>query len=209
MLKNNLHCDEDIIKSLPYFNYGTNWACGGHTFLPESVTFDAETKYWISIYSTGPILPQTFFPVHNESTGGILLHEGKFKSEHWGYPDWTDFTEVHGAPLDSNFVLGGDPPFEITIDKGLGVSVSVTNNLPLTEDEILHNLTVNITATGGFVLNPIKNEFIPEFEEETTETIKWFPIGFGRITIDVNCTTLEVGIGKANTTGFLLLFFVI
>lgn len=201
--------DADIDKSLAYFNYTTAWACGATAFLPEPLTFDADTKYWISIYSIGPIYPQTFFPVHNESLGGILLHEGKFKSEHWGYPDWTDFTVVDGEPLDSNFVLGGDPPFEVTISKGLGVTATVTNNLPLTEDEILHNLTVNFTATGGFVLNREKGFVIPEFREGTTETFKWYPIGFGSIAINVDIKTYEVGIGTVEDTGLLLLLFVL
>lgn len=204
--------DADIDKSLPYFNdsyTGGRWGCGATGFLPEPVTFNADTKYWISIYSTGPIYPQTYFPVHNESLGGILLHEGKIKSEYWGYPDWTDFTVVHGEPLDSNFILGGYPPFEVSISKGLGVTVTITNNLPEGEEGLVYNLTVNLTATGGFVLNPIKNVLIAEFEGQTTETVKWFPIGFGSIAIDVACTSPDVGIEDADTTGFLILFFIL
>ena len=199
--------DEDIDKSLPYINESTVWACGATAFLPESVTFDADTKYWISIYSIGPIFPQTFFPVHNETLGGILLHEGKFKSEHWGYPDWTDFTVVHGEALDSNFILGGDPPNEITISKGLGVTITITNNLPEGDIGLVHNVTVNITTTGGFVINPTKNVLIPEFEGQTTETIKYYPIGFGNIAINVYCTSADVGVGTVDTTGFLIVFF--
>ena len=200
--------DADIIKSNPYFNESDAWGCGAHTFLPDPVTFDADTKYWISIYSTGPIYPQTFFPVHTESLGGILLHEGKFKSEHWGYPDWTDFTEVHGEPLDSNFILGGDPPNELTLSKGLGVTVGITNNLPEVYGPMI-NVTVNFTATGGFVLNPTKNIVIPEIASQTTETAKWFPIGFGNIAITVDIAGEGVGVGSAEDTGFLLLFFIL
>jgi hypothetical protein len=205
--------DADIDKSLPYINSTTDangmWVCGGTAFLPEPVTFNADTKYWLTIYSTGPIFPQTGWCMHCELHGGILLHEAKFKSEHWGYPDWTNFTIVNGEPLDSSFVLGGDHPFEITISKGLGVTASVTNNLPENEDFTIENLTTTFTATGGFVLNPTKTVVIPEFNEGTTETIKWFPIGIGRITIEVYCTSTNVGIGTAKDTGLLLLFFVL
>lgn len=200
--------DADILKSRPYFNLTTDWACGAWAFLSDPVTFDADTKYWISMYSIGPIFPQTFFPVHNESDGGILLHEGKFKSEHWGYPDWTDFTVVHGAPLDSNFVLGGDPPYELTISKGLGVTATITNNLPDVYPPDV-NVTVNFTATGGFVLNREKGFVIPELASGTTESVKWYPIGFGSIVINVYSVTPDIGIGSVEETGFLILFLVL
>jgi len=201
--------DADIDKSEPYINESTTWACGATAFFPEPITFNADTKYWITIYSIGPIYPQTFLPVHDEATGGILMHEAKIKSDHWGYPEWTDLTEAYGEPLDANFILGGDPPFEVTIKKGLGVKVTVTNNLPEGEQGLVHNLTVNITATGGFVLNPTKNVLVAEFEGQTTETIKWFPIGFGSITIKAACTSTDVGIGSVETEGFLALLLVL
>jgi len=201
--------DSDIDKSLPYINETNNWACGATAFFPEPITFNADTKYWITIYSIGPIYPQTYLPVHNEATGGILLHEAKFISQHWGYPDWTDFTVVHGEPLDANFILGGDPPFEITIKKGLGATISISNNLPEGEDGLVHNMTVNITATGGFVLNPTKNVLVNEFNGQTTVKIRFFPIGFGSITINVACTSEDVGIGSKEATVKLLLILVL
>ena len=201
--------DADIDKSLPYFNETTNWACGATAFFPEPITFNADTKYWITIYSIGPIYPQTFLPVHDEATGGILLHEAKIKSEHWGYPDWTDLTEVYGAPVDANFVLGGDPPFEITIKKGLGAKVTVRNNLPEGEEGLIHNMTVNISATGGFVLNPIKNVLVNEFNGQTEVIIRLFAIGFGKVTIKVVCTSEDVGIGTKETEGTLILFLLL
>jgi hypothetical protein len=203
--------DADIDKSLPYVNESTNWICGATAQFPEPITFDADTKYWITIYGVGPITPYTYFSMHNESMGGILLHEAKIKSEYWGYPVWTNFSEVPEAneTLDANFVLCGGPLFEITISKGLGVTITIINNLPEGDDGLVHNMTVNITTTGGFVLNPIKNVLIPEFEGQTTETIKYYPIGLGSIAVDVYCTALDIGIGDAEASGTLLLFFLL
>ena len=204
--------DADIDKSFPYSNStiqsGGYWSGGATAFLPQTISFNASTKYWITLYSTGPIYPQTGRMVHNESQGGILLHEAKFKSEHWGYPVWTNFSDVDGEPLDTNYVLGGDPPFNVSISKGLGVTVTVKNNL-VAGDGNLENLTVNFTATGGFVLNPTKSVVVAEFDGETTETAKYFPIGFGNIAVDAYCTSNEVGIGSIDTTGLLLLILLL
>jgi len=203
--------DEDIIKSNSYLNSTAwigVWQCGAHAYLPGPITFDADTKYWISIYSIGPIYPLTFFPVHSESLGGILLHQGKIKSEHWGYPDWTSLSVDYGYALDSNFVLGGASPHNITISKGFGISVTIDNNLPETITPMT-NVTVNFTATGGFVLNPTKNIVIPEIASQTTETAKYFPIGFGKIIITAKIAGDRIGVGTIEDTGFLILFFVI
>jgi hypothetical protein len=200
--------DADIIKSPPYFNTSTAWACAAHTFLSEPVTFDADTKYWISIYSIGPIYPQTYFPCHNEADGGILLHEGKFKSEHWGYPDWTDFSVVEGEPLDSNFILGGEPPTEVTLTKGLGVTATIADNTPVGYPPMI-NVTVNFTATGGFVLNPTKTVVIPEIAPQTAGTAKYFPIGFGNITVTVDIVLADLGVPSEEIVGKLLLILLL
>ena len=200
--------DADILKSLPYFNTSNAWACGAHTFLPEPVTFDADTKYWISIYSIGPIYPQTYFPCHNEADGGILLHEGKFKSEHWGYPDWTDFSVVEGEPLDSNFILGRDPPTEVTLTKGLGVTATIADNTPEDYPPMI-NVTVTFTATGGFVLNPTKTVVIPEIAPQTSETVKYLPIGLGKITVTVDIITADIGVPSTEIQGLLLLMLLV
>jgi hypothetical protein len=201
--------DEDIGKSFPYFNTTSSWACGAFAFLPEPVNFTTDTKYWMTIYSTGPIYPQTYLPCHNETIGGILLHEAKFKSEHWGYPDWTDLSvpELYGEPLDVNFILGGDPFAEYKIKKGLGVTLTLTNNLPVSDEYTAHNMTVNCTATGNVFFNPTKNVLFDEFPGQTTKKIRWFPIGFGKITINVACTSLEGGFVPLEEKALLLLLF--
>jgi hypothetical protein len=200
--------DSDIYKSLPYFNTSNSWACGAHTFLPEPVTFDADTKYWISVYSIGRIYPQTFFPCHNESDGGILLHEGKFKSEYFGYPEWTDLSVLDDEPLDSNFILGGDPPTEVTLNKGLGVTATIADNTPEGYPPMI-NVTVNFTATGGFVLNPTKTVVIPEIAPQTAGTAKYFPIGFGKITVTVDIILADIGVPSTEIEGRLLLILLL
>ena len=204
--------DEDIGKSFPFFSTTTSWGCGAVALLPEPVSFNAETKYWITIYSIGSIFPQTFLPCHNETIGGILLHEAKFKSVHWQYPDlinWTDLSvpNLYGEPLDMNFILGGDPFAEVKIKKGLGVTITLTNNLPAGDEYIAHNMTVNCTATGNIFLNPTKNVKFDEIPGQTTKKIRWFPIGFGKITINVNCTSLDAGLVPVEEEALLLLLF--
>ncbi len=203
--------DEDIGKSFPYFNTTTSWGCGAVAFLPEPVIFNADTKYWVTIYSIGSIYPQTYLPCHNESMGGILLHEAKFKSDHWGFPDWTDLSDplLWGQPLDVNFVLGGDPPFDVKIKKGLGVTITLTSNLPAVDEYTVHNMTVNCTATGNIFFNPTKNVVFDEFPGQTTMKFRWFPIGFGKITINVACTSLEVGLVPVEEEALLLLIFTV
>ena len=204
--------DADIYKSLPYLNSSTlgngMWNCGASAFLPEPMTFNAGAKYWISIYSIGPHFPQSGWYAHNESLGGILLNEANFKSEHWGWPEWTNFSNgVHEEALDMNFILGGDHPFEVTLSKGLGVTATITNRLPEPYDTI--NVTATFTATGGLVLGRTKTVVIGDIDAGATDTAKWFPIGIGNIAIEVFVIS-EGGVpGRGNTTGFLLLFFLI
>jgi hypothetical protein len=203
--------DEDIGKSFPYFATTTHWACGAFAYLPEPVSFNADTKYWMTIYSIGSIYPQTYLPCHNETAGGILLHEAKFKSDHWGFPDWTNLSDplLYGQPLDVNFVLGGDPFAEVKIKKGLGVTITFTNNLPAGDEYIAHNMTVNCTATGNIFFNPTKNVLYDEIPGQTTKKIRWFPIGFGKITINVTCTSLDAGLVPVEEEALLLLFLTI
>jgi hypothetical protein len=207
--------DEDIFKSKELVNSTTvsngYWGCGAAVVLPEPLTFVADTKYWMTAYSYGPLHPQSGWPVHNESVGGIRLHEGNFKAFVWGYPDWTNLSIVDGEKLDANFILGGEFPADITINKGIGVSATITHmlteppyNTPAT------NVTVTFTASGGFVLNPTKTINIGNLDPgETVETPKWFPIGLGRITIKVEINTDDGFAGLAEDTGILLLFFVL
>ena len=74
--------------------------------LPTPVEFAANTKYWISVQSIGYFPPNGGWANHPDP---ILLHEAVFKSDYFGYPDWTNFTLVSevGEPRDMCFQLTG------------------------------------------------------------------------------------------------------
>lgn len=209
--------DADIFKSKEVANetglsYGW-WAAYMGVLFSEPVTFLSDTKYWISIYSIGPHYPQSGWYCHNGSYGyPIKLHEGVFKSSQWGYPDWTDFTIVGGEPLDMAFILGGEQlPFEVTLSKGLGVTATIKNHLPANDPGYNQtNISVTFTITGGFVLERTKIFFIEELNASETTTVKFIPLGIGRITIEVFAISQDsAAMGKENMSGLLILFFVI
>lgn len=205
--------DADIFKGQEIWNL-TNvangiWVDTMGVILPEPVTFLPGAKYWISLYSIGSHFPQSGWYVSNGTDGTpIKLHEALFKSTHWGYPAWTNFTMVDGQPLDMLFILGGKLlPFGVTIKKGLGITATIQNQLPETYNET--NITVTFTITGGFVLNRTASFFIKQLNASATETLKFYPIGFGKITIEIKVIAQDGAPGFGNKSGFLILFFVI
>jgi hypothetical protein len=206
--------DADIYKGEELENTTANtgrWMGGFGVVFPEPVTFLSSVKYWISIYSIGAHFPQSFWCCHNETTGGILLHDCVWKSPYYGYLNWTNSTEAwgaYGAPFDMNFILGGELlPLEITLKKGLGITATIKNLLPEPYNQT--NITVTFTTIGGFVLNRTKTFFFEQLNVSASETMKLYPIGFGKITIEVNAISKNAAAGRANTSGFLILFFVI
>jgi hypothetical protein len=88
--------DADIQRDF-WYNYthptngNTYWVASYSADLPDTVTFDADTIYWITIQGIqgSNAYPQACWARHNDSVGGIKLHEAMIKAEWWGYPDWT------------------------------------------------------------------------------------------------------------------------
>lgn len=204
--------DADIIKGEELFNSTADaegiWITGAGVLFSGPVTFLADTKYWISVYSLGRHYPYSGWVAHKESTGGILLNEAVWKSEYAGYPEWTNSSEMQPYRCDMNFLLGGElNPLGITLKKGFGITATVTNQLPEPYNET--NVTVTFSITGGFVLNPTKTSFIKQLDVGATETVKFYPIGFGKITINVMAVASGAAAGRTNTSGLLVLFFVI
>ncbi len=203
--------DADIGKSEEVINdtmlSNGLWACAFNAWLPDLVTFNADTKYWITIYGINETFPQTGVARHNESLGGILLHEAKFKSDYFGFPEWTNLSEVLGEEsMDLNFaLLGPDPDFEVTISKGLGVTATIKHQGLLDTT----NVTATFTATGGLVLGRTKTVAVGDLDIGDTGTAKAIFIGIGSIAIDVEVTCFWGYTGHANTSGFLLLIFVL
>jgi len=204
--------DADIGRSWEVVNEtgidGGLYGFGLNGWLPDPVTFNADTKYWITIYGINEMFPQTGLARHTESLGGILLHEAKFKSDYLGFPEWTNISEVSGEESsDLNFaLLGPEPDYEVTLSKGLGVTATITHQGLLDTT----NVTATFTATGGFVLGSrTKTVTVGDLGIGDTETAKAIFIGIGNMAIDVEVTCFWGMTGYADTSGFLLFFLVL
>ncbi len=84
------------------------WVANYSAWLPETVTFAANTKYWITIRGIGAYPPQACWVRHNDSVGGIKLHEAVFRGAIWGYTTWNNLSEIittEKIPHDLNFQL--------------------------------------------------------------------------------------------------------
>jgi len=100
------------------------WVANYSAQLPETVTFAANTKYWITVRGIGEYPPQACWVRHNVTSGGIKLHEAVFRGALWGFPNWVNISEVVSTekiPHDLNFQLYGpeiqnNPPEEPSID---------------------------------------------------------------------------------------------
>ena len=79
-----------------------------HSRLP--MHFNANTKYWITLTGLGEYPPQACWSRHNNTVGGIKLHQAVFKGAAWGYTDWINLSTMvpDGLPHDLNFQLLGD-----------------------------------------------------------------------------------------------------
>ncbi len=202
--------DADISKSDEVQNSTTagngNWGVGYWVWLPDPVTFSADTKYWMTIYGLGETFPQSCWAEHNESLGGVLLNEANFKSEYFGYPDWLNSSEVFGDRYDMTFaLLGPDPDFDVTISKGLGVTATIKNQGLFDTT----NVTATFTATGGLVLGRTKTVSVGDLGIGDTGTAKAIFIGIGSIAIEVQVTCYWGMTGNGDTSGFLFLIFIL
>lgn len=72
-----------------------------------------------------------------------------------------------------------------------------------------NNVTATFTATGGLVLGRTKTVDVGDLDIGTTGTAKAIFIGIGNIAIDVEVTCFWGFTGYANTSGFLLLIFIL
>ncbi len=84
------------------------------TILPEDVSFDANTKYWVSIVASGQIPPQ--FGMSSHTTAN--MHECVLKSEYFGYPDWANSSTMWGISFELAFELWGEVVTTCCINPG-------------------------------------------------------------------------------------------
>lgn len=80
--------------------------------LPENYLFYACEKYWISIQGIGIFPPQSGIGYHSE----VLLSEMVFRSEFFGYSEWTGATEAWGEERDLCFQLTTKGQEEASVD---------------------------------------------------------------------------------------------
>ncbi|MFA5102544.1 MAG: hypothetical protein WC525_05280 [Candidatus Thermoplasmatota archaeon] len=99
-------------------NGNTYWVAHYSADLPTPITFDANTKYWITVQGiqTPNSYPQACWARHNNTHGGILLHEAEILAAYWGYTTWTNISTLvtDHLPHDLNFQLYGTGGVDIT-----------------------------------------------------------------------------------------------
>ncbi len=95
-------------------NGNTYWVAHYSADLPVPITFDAGKKYWITIQGLqdGNAYPQACWARHNNTAGGIKLHEAEILASYWGYSVWTNISVLvtDHLPHDLNFQLFGGAP---------------------------------------------------------------------------------------------------
>jgi hypothetical protein len=140
----------------------TYWVANYSCQLPVSITFDANTKYWVTFQTiqTPNTYPQGCWVRHNDTDGGIKLHESMIKAVWWGYPNWVTVFSLLGPggdpdprPHDLNYQLigpGGDTtPPETHCDFAGTNPVTVT--ITATDDSSGVNYTMYNLDAGGWV----------------------------------------------------------
>lgn len=78
--------------------------------LTEPIVFPGRQKFWMSIQSIGYVYPQWGWAYHESP---ILLYMAVWKSEYFGYTDWTDSSIIFGSPINMCFQLiseSNNPP---------------------------------------------------------------------------------------------------
>jgi hypothetical protein len=98
-----------------------------------------------------------------------------------------------------------EPVLNVTLSKGLGITAHIEN----IGNANASNIQVTITVTGGFILwgKTITNS-LGNLPVGSTDTTKFFLIGFGKISVFILVTCDEGSEGKGNTNGVLLLLYI-
>jgi hypothetical protein len=193
-------------------NISKDWRANFSVTLSPPVQFQANTKYWITIYAYNQTFPQSGWCRHNESVGGIKLHQGMFKSGTFGYPDWVNVSGLlAGVKQDFNYQLGGTivaaPVLTITTIKGpIGVTAIINNS----GDAAATNVQYNIDVNGKLIFfgKHKSDNLTAEIKPGETAKINSFVLGFGKAVALVNVSCFEGSSATANKNITVLLFFV-
>ena len=140
-------------------NGNTYWCANYSADLPVPITFNAGTKYWFTVQGiqTPNSYPQACWNRHNDSVGGILLHQAEILAAWWGYTTWTDLQVLapDGLPHDLNFQLfgtgGGDTTPPVTTCAITGTN-PVTITLTATDDDSGVNHTYYKIDAGSYAV---------------------------------------------------------
>jgi hypothetical protein len=207
--------DNSITRQFWYsVNMSKYWIANYSVTLSPAIKFQPDTKYWVSIYAYNATFPQSGWCRHNQSVGGIKLHEGMFKSTGFGFKDWTNtsYSGLLGKPHDFNYQLGGAKiaaPI-LTIEQfkgGLGVSAVITN----TGDAAATNIHWKISLDGKMIfLGKNTNGTIATLAAGANQKIKTgLVFGFGKINITATATCAEGSSYEEDGLGTMILFFVV
>jgi len=138
--------DEADVNREYLFNDSTSWYANYSITLPESISFNAYTKYWVSIIGIGEVSPQSGW-------GGnltITMNQSVFKSEYFGCYDWTNSSDVFGDPYDMCFQLSyaaeqpNNPPNKPSDPDPIHEAENVSLN---------PNISVNVSDPDGDTMN--------------------------------------------------------
>ncbi len=77
-----------------------------HAIVMADLPLVGGDKYWVSAQGVGDIWPQAGFGLHQDA---IIMHEAFFRSDYFGYPNWTTSSTVFGYSADNCFQITGIP----------------------------------------------------------------------------------------------------
>lgn len=190
----------------------SRWYANYTVTLSPPVKFLPDTKYWLTIYAYNVTFPQAGWSRHNETVGGIQLHQGMFKSAYFGFPDWVNTADLIGEPNDFNFLLEGElvaaPVLEIESIQGpIGVTATIKNS----GDAPATNVSWEIAFTDGMIFfGKEKQGTIAEIAAGGTADAKIpFVLGFGKSVVGVSVSCDEGATASKEQNATVLLIFVL
>jgi hypothetical protein len=194
-------------------NISKDWRANYSVTLSPPLKFEPNTRYWLTIYAYNMTFPQSGWCRHNETIGGVKLHQGMFKSSSFGYLDWVNASGLlGGSKQDFNYQLGGSfvasPALEIISIKGpIGVAATIKN----TGDATATDVDWEIAFTSGLVFfGKAKNGTVAEIPAGNSSIVKIpFVLGFGKAVIGVNVACAEGASASKEQNATVLLFFVL